>query len=174
MNGVSCRLQQLGNNGGGSGLSVAAGDADDGTGADLEKNLHLGGEHTSTFYRIQKLGQVRPHAGGAEDHIVPVQGVQIAFSQAETGPLPRKGLHLAIGRLPLVTGSNGDPGVQKQLDQGDIGNAEAQHSHLFSLERIEIISHGEAHMHFLLTENIGKTIISGIQGYYSRFYPEFQ
>ena len=108
------RLQEAGDDGGGSGLSIAASDAQDGTGADLEENLHLRGEDAAPGPGL--LQEAGMQAGGAEDHVV-VQSLQVVRTQAQ---LAARGLQLIPQRaqgLPVLFIASGhvDPRVQQEL-----------------------------------------------------------
>ena len=79
MDGVARLFQKLGDDGSGGGLSVAAGDGDDGAGAHPEERLHLGGQLTASGHSLGKLGHIGPQARRAEDDIL-IQPLQIVRS----------------------------------------------------------------------------------------------
>ena len=76
MDGIARLLQQLSDDGGSGGLSVAAGDGDDGAGAHPEEHLHLGGQFTALSHGLCQLGHIGPQARRAEDNVL-IQPLQI-------------------------------------------------------------------------------------------------
>ena len=85
MDGIAGVLQHLGDQGGGSGLAVAAGDGNDLTGADLEEDFHFGGQNTALFHGSQERRDIRANTGRAEDDVL-IQTVQIGLTQMELCP----------------------------------------------------------------------------------------
>ena len=109
MDGVARRPQKLGNNGGGSGLAVGAGDGDDGAGADLEKDLHLGGDDAAPGPGGLQLRHVGPQARGAEDYVL-VQALKIPVAQLQHGSGGLQLLRQSAQLRPVaaVAGCDGD------------------------------------------------------------------
>ena len=140
---VPCRLQQLGDDGGGRRLTVGAGDGDDGTRADTEELLHLAGQHAAIGHRRRKLGHIGPQARSAEDHVL-VEPLQIIRSQ----PQGASRLFQLIGQCaqlllrPLVAGSDADTAAQQQLHQRRVADADAQHCHRFLPQALHILMQG--------------------------------
>ena len=86
VDGFSRRPEQLRNDGGGGGLSVAAGNGQNGTGADLEENLHLAGQRAPPLHGGVELRQIRPHSRRAEDNVLR-QVFQVVRPQPEAAAL---------------------------------------------------------------------------------------
>ena len=78
-------LQKLGDQGGGGGFAVAAGHAHQSAGAQLEEQLHFGGEHAAVLHSLLHLRRVGTEAGGAEDQIELIQLGQIVRAQTQAG-----------------------------------------------------------------------------------------
>ena len=70
VHGVALRAQELGRDGRGRGLAVAAGDGDHVAGTDLKEGLHLRGQDASSGHGGSDLRYVRPEAGGPEDDVL--------------------------------------------------------------------------------------------------------
>ena len=139
MDGSARSLQQLGDDGGGRRLAVAAGDGDLRAGADVEKDFHLGGQNAPPLHGGGQLRQVGTHAGGAEDNVLR-QVLQIVRSQAQPGTL---GLQLVPdgpqGRpVLLVAGGDRHAPAQQQLDERPVGDADADDGHSLVLQRCQI------------------------------------
>ena len=109
MDGVAGGLQQLGNDGGRGGLAVRSGHGDDGTGANLEEHLHLGGHLAAAFCRLFQLGHIRTQTGGTKDYIL-MQIFQIVISQPKCYSLPFQLLSKSTqcGAIPTVAGGHSD------------------------------------------------------------------
>ena len=139
MDGVSRRPQELGNNGGGSGLAVGAGDGDDGAGADLEKGLHLGGDDAAPGPGGLQLRHVGPQARGAEDHVL-VQVLKIPIAQPQHGSGGLQLLRQSAQFRPVaaVAGCDGDALPQQQTQQRRVADADADNGHGLASQRGDI------------------------------------
>ena len=123
-------LQQLGDDGGGSGLSVGAGNGDDGARTHLKKRLHLTGEHTAVCHGRRDLGHIGPQTRCTEDHVL-VQALQIVRAKTQTaaGALQLIGQRAQLLPCPPVTGGDADAAVQQQAHQRRVADADTQHRH---------------------------------------------
>ena len=131
-------FQQLGDQRGGGGLPVGAGDGDDLRGADGEEGLHLGGDHRAGVPQGFDLRGIRVQARGAEHHVAG-KAVQIALPQVKlraVGFQPEDfGVQLLPGRL--VAAGDVAPIAQQQPYQGAVADAHAQHQDPFVFQIVE-------------------------------------
>ena len=125
-------LQQLGNDRGGRGLTVRAGNGDDGTRADLKERLHLAGQHAAAGNSGGDLGHIGPQTRCAEDHVL-MQPLQIVGTKAQrtAAALQLVGQRPHLLPRPLVADGDGDAVLQQQPHQRRIADADAQHRHRF-------------------------------------------
>ena len=143
IDGLPRRLEQLGDDGGGGGFSVAAGDGDGAAGADLEKDLHLRGQDGPLLLGGHQLGQVGPHTGCAEDDLK-VQVLQVVLPQLQGGPQALQLLdQTGEGAHGLfVAGGDLHPRPQQHFDQGGVGHADADDGHPLALQTRQIFLYG--------------------------------
>ena len=136
-------LQKLGDDGGGGGLSIAPGDADDAAGAGLEKQLHLRAELDAPLDSVDQLRRVGGQARGAEDHIL-VEVLEVLLPQDHPGPQALQLLDLLRRPLPGDPVPDGDlcPGPQQHLDQGRVAHPHANHRHRAALYFLQIFLDG--------------------------------
>ena len=108
-------------------------------GAEVEKTLHLAGDHFSLFPRLAEGGGVEIHPRRPEDHIGVVKCLQIPLSQPELRSLLQKALiglpHLL--RRTLVADGDPDPLLQKLLDQAGVAHADPDKNHPFFPQLVE-------------------------------------
>ena len=123
--GLALRLKKLRKDGGGGGLSVAAGNGDHMAGTDLEEGLHLRGQDAAPRYGSGQLRRVWPETGGAEDHILR-QVLKVVLPQAEAAALDRQFLRQGAQSLPAlpVPGRHGNMAAQQQFDEGPVADAD--------------------------------------------------
>ena len=142
-NGLAGGTQQLGDDGGGGSLAVRAGDGDDGTGADAEKDLHLAGQFRAAGHRRCELRHIGPQAGGAEDHIR-VQAVQVALAQVQSAApaLQVIGLRAHLLTGALVTGGDGHALRQQTVDERCVADADADDGYLLIFYGVYIFPQG--------------------------------
>ena len=80
---VTRRLEQAGDNGRSGGFSIGAGHRNDPAWAQIQERLHFRGELRPRRHRPGDLRRIGPQAGGAEDHVRPLQMIQVF--RAENG-----------------------------------------------------------------------------------------
>ena len=149
VDGIAGVFQHFRDEGGCGGLAIAAGDGDDLAGADLEKGLHLRGQHTPFLDCRQEGRDVRPDAGGAEDHVL-IQSLQIVRAQPQLGAQGLQFLRQCAkaGFWGLVTGGHGDSRLEQGFDQRGVGHPNADDGHAFSPKGCQIVL--QCHGPFLL------------------------
>ena len=137
--GLALRLQKLGNDGGGGGLAVAAGDGDHMAGTDLEEGLHLRGQDASSGHGGGDLRYVRPEAGGPEDDVLR-QVLEVVLPQAETAAHGGQFIRQRPQRLPAlpVPGGHRHMAAQQQFDEGPVADADADDCGSLALQPLEI------------------------------------
>ena len=93
VHGVPLRAQELGRDGRGRGLAVAAGDGEDAARAEVAERLHLGGEDRAVLRSLAQLRHDGQHARRAEDdievqmlEIVRAEGMNFAPCAAASSP----------------------------------------------------------------------------------------
>ena len=124
MDGFSGSSQELRDDGSGGGLAVAAGYRNFRAGADLKKDLHLTGEEASSLHCGSQLRQVRPHPRSAKDHVL-IQSLEVVLPQAQAAASFFQLLRQGAQGLPALFVTDGDIPGQQQLNQGLIGDADA-------------------------------------------------
>ena len=144
--GLARVLENLGNERGGGGLPVGAGDREDLTGAHREKCLHLRGDDTPLLPQLHQRGIFRVHARRAEDH---VGGEMVEIICA--GVKHRAGLlQLQHRRIQLLPGrfiASGDMEAmgEQQADQRLVAHADAQHRNFLPFQGIKVGIQGFLH-----------------------------
>ena len=144
---VARLFQELRDNGRGGGLPVAAGDADDFAGADLEEDLHLRGNEAPPLPGRLELGHVGPQAGRSEDDVV-VQSLQIAAPKPGLRAQALQLLYEPAEGLPRVSVAGGDRDVraQQHFNQGRVGHADADDGHPLAPQRVQIFLYCGIHL----------------------------
>ena len=141
VDGLSGGLQQLGDDGGGGGLPVRAGDGDERAGADGEKHLHLRRQLAPLLLRPQKLRHIGPQPRRAEDHVL-IETMQIVRPQLQ----PAAAFFQLVGQLsqcralPLVAGGHADALPQQQTQQRRIAHTDADDGNGLAFQRIQILA----------------------------------
>ena len=151
MDPVTRVFQHLGNQRGGGGFPVAAGNRDDLAGADLEKDLHFRGEHTPLFPGGQERRNIGPDSRRAEDHIL-IQALQVVLTQLK-GRAHGLQLLRQTGKIfpgTLVTGGDGNSSLQQGLNEWGVGHPDADDGNTFSLKGCQILLQRNGHLPFLL------------------------
>ena len=136
-------LQKFGDDGGGGGLSVAPGDADEAAGAGLKKQLHLRAEFDAPPDGVDQFRRVGGKARGAEDHIL-MEILEVLLPQDHPGTQALQLLDLLRRPLPGDPVPDGDlcPGPQQHLDQGRVAHPHANHRHRAALYFLQIFLDG--------------------------------
>ena len=137
---ITGSFQQLGNDGGGSGLAIAAGDGDDGAGTEGHEHLHLAGHKAAPgFGRFQV--RVKGHKPRRAKNDVLIQTFQIVRAQLQLCThgfqLPAFLAHFL--HAALIAGCQMAALIQKQLDQRLIADADADHCDAFFLDAFNIL-----------------------------------
>ena len=144
MHAVSRRLQQLGKDGRGRGLSVAAGDGDHLAGAEREEDLHLRRDPAAALPGRLQMRLKGHEPGGAEDQLL-IEPLEIVTTQPE---LCAHGLE-PVGLLPhllaraLIAGGDPAPAAQQQFDQGLITHADTDDGDAFVPDALHIFRKGQ-------------------------------
>ena len=141
VDGAARRPEEPGDDSGGGGLSVTAGDSNDGTGTDLEEHLHLRGNLAPP--PPGGLQVFRVQARGAEDH-VGLEVLQVVRPQAQGAAHGLQLLRQRTQGLPvlLIAGGDGDPRPPQQTDQGRVAHPHADDGHRFSCQCAQILLQG--------------------------------
>ena len=155
---AACGLVELGDQGGGGGLAVGAGHGYDLAGAEVEKQLHLTGDHGACGHGIlQGLFKVAHKARGAHDDILTLEAIQIVFAQAQVdaqlldgGSVIAKVLHA----LFLVAQGHMGTQLHKLLDQGLVADTGTNEGHFFAFDEFNQF------LLILLHKNSSSSIIS--------------
>ena len=137
MHGAACRLKHGGNQAGGGGLAVRAGDGGDLAGAVFEEQLHFAGHQTARgFGRLQGRGVVLK-ARRAHDDVLPGQTVQIILAQAQGHAqlVQRVGVIAKIRQLLFVAQGHLRPHGAELPDQRFVAYARADKGYLFPFDK---------------------------------------
>ena len=138
MNGFSRFLEHFGNEGGGGGFAVAAGDADGGGGTEVKEYLHLTGNDGTGPAGGLELRGMEIHTGGAENDI-PAQAAQIFGTQLHGDA---QGFKLIPDSPQLFPGAavvdhHGDPLLMEHTDQVGVADADADDGDLFCFQTVK-------------------------------------
>ena len=120
-------------------FAVGAGDGDDLTGADLEKDLHLRRDGCAGLAQLPQGRDVRVHAGRAEDD-VGGDAIQIVRADVELRAELFQLQHLGVERVArrLVAGERLDAAREEHTDQRAVAHADAEHGDALAGQSIKI------------------------------------
>ena len=143
--GIPLRTQELGRNGRGRGLAVAAGDGDDAARAEVAECLHLGGEDRAVLRSLAQLRHDGQHARRAEDDIE-VQMLQIVRAEDEfctlsCGLVPGRA---ELGPLAPVAHRHVAAIAQQHAHERLIAHAETDDTDALVTQIVHIIRKGHA------------------------------
>ena len=145
VHGVALRAQELGRDGRGRGLAVAAGDGDDAARAEIAERLHLGGEDRAALRSLAQLRHDGQHARCAEDD-VEVQMLQIIRTKDKFCAL-RRGLvagRAELGAVAPVAHRHVAAVAQQHAHERLIAHAEADDADALAAQIVHIVRKGHA------------------------------
>ena len=140
MDGIARLFHQLGDDGRGRSLAVAAGHCDLLAGADIKKHFHLAGHFRPPSNRRFKGRHIRTDTRRAEDQ-VGVDAVHVALAQMQFDPQRFQLFSGLTQSLPgiFVTGGDGNAVGAQHLNERNIAHADAEYIYFFIADRIQIL-----------------------------------
>ena len=137
---VACVLQNFCDEGGRGRLAVGAGHGDDAAGADLKERLHLAGDLRAGRAQLAQGGEIRVHAGRAENDVGPdIVKVALADVQSRAGLFQLQNLLVQLFPRRFVAGQHVNAARKEHADERTVADADTEDGDLFIGKRIKIL-----------------------------------